>query len=80
MINPDCDAFNYVDSVCKLLKAELLFKDGTEQTVVYVLRSTSPGKTYKSYLEIFTKSFHYNVHQHPKEVNLLVFQFNFLIY
>ena len=46
-MNSDCDAFNYVNNVCKLLRSELLFKDDTTQTEVYVLISTSPGNSIK---------------------------------
>ena len=43
MANSDCEAFNYEDQICKLLKTEFLFKDVTPQTKVYVPPTTSPG-------------------------------------
>ena len=43
MANSECEAFNYVDQICKLLKTEFLFKDVTLQTEVYVPPTTSPG-------------------------------------
>ena len=43
MANSDCEAFNYEDQICKLLKTEFLFKDVTPQTEVYVPPTTSPG-------------------------------------
>ena len=43
MANSECEAFNYVDQICKLLKTEFLFKDVTPQTEVYVPPTTSPG-------------------------------------
>ena len=43
MANSECEAFNYVDQICKLLKTEFLFKDVTTQTEVYVPATTSPG-------------------------------------
>ena len=43
MINPSCDAFNFVNNVCKLLKSELLFLDATTQTEVYVMSTKLMG-------------------------------------
>ena len=43
MANSECEAFNYVEQICKLLKTEFLFKDVTTQTEVYVPATTSPG-------------------------------------
>ena len=43
MIDPSCDTFNYVSNVCRLLKSDLLFKDGTPQTEVYMEISLSAG-------------------------------------
>ena len=43
MTNPSCDAFNFVNNVCKLLKSEFLFLDGTEQTEVYAMMPTLMG-------------------------------------
>ena len=43
MANSECEAFNYEDQICKLLKTEFLFKDVTPQTEVYVPATTSPG-------------------------------------
>ena len=38
-----CEGFNFVDNICKLLKAEYLYKDGTEQTEVYIGFSIATG-------------------------------------
>ena len=35
LTNPACEAFQFVNNVCKLLRMELLFKDASSQTEVY---------------------------------------------
>lgn len=47
LTNPSCDAFNFVNNVCKILKSELLFLDGTTQTEAYVLSTTVMGNAIK---------------------------------
>ena len=40
---PTCEGFNFVNNICKLLKAEYLYKDGTIQTEVYIRYSIAVG-------------------------------------
>ena len=42
-MEPTCEGFNFVNNICKLLKAEYLYKDGTEQTEVYIRHSIAVG-------------------------------------
>ena len=40
-----CEAFNFVNNVCILLKAEYLYKDGTTQTEVYLTPDKVKGNS-----------------------------------
>ena len=43
LTEPTCEGFNFVNNICKLLKVEYLYKDGTEQTEVYISSSIAIG-------------------------------------
>ena len=49
-MNPSCEGFNFVNNVCKILKAEYLYNDGKDLTDVYIKSSLVPGNVFDSIL------------------------------
>ena len=44
LIDQSCDTFSFVSNECKLLKADQLFKDETEQLEIYMEASLAARK------------------------------------
>lgn len=49
-MNPSCEGFNFVNNVCKILKAEYLYNEGKDLTDVYIKSSLVPGNVFDSIL------------------------------
>ena len=51
MIDSSCDTFSFVSNDCKLLKADQLFKDDTEQLEIYMEASLA-AREYDEYRSV----------------------------
>ena len=51
MIDSSCDTFSFVSNDCKLLKADQLFKDDTEQLEIYMEASLA-ARQYNEYCSV----------------------------